>query len=95
MPPDISNDEKDVAAATEPVPDNDIEEKLTECTIRRGADLVLESTFGDQSKAGDFLTDTIVHRRQQKSSLEGSQHQQETAMKENQADTYTIVSDKT
>jgi hypothetical protein len=87
MPPAISM-EKDVATVTEHKHDDDTDRTFNEYTIGRGADSVLESTFENQSKAGDDLTHTILHWRQQKSSLEGKQQQQETANSmEQQADT--------
>jgi hypothetical protein len=52
---------------------------------------VLESTFGDQARSGDVLTDTILHRRQQLSTVKGRQHQQDTTnMMDHQTDTALV-----
>jgi hypothetical protein len=78
--PAISN-EKAEADATEPEhdKDSDTDTTLTNSTTGICAGSVLESKFGDQARAGDVLTAIILHRRQQQSSLEGRQHQQEKA----------------
>jgi hypothetical protein len=72
--------EKDEVAVTEPDHNdgNDTDTTLTDRTTIFVAGLVLDSTFGDQASAGDVITDTILHRRQQRSSVEGRRHQQET-----------------
>jgi hypothetical protein len=72
--------EKDEVDVTEPEhdTDNDTDTTLTDGTTIYVAGSVLESTFGDQARAGDVLTDTMLHRRQQLSSVEWRQHQQET-----------------
>jgi hypothetical protein len=79
-PPAILKDKGEVAAAEPEHNDgNNTETTLTDCTTIYGvAGPVLESTFGDQARYGDALTDTICDRRQQLSSVEGMQQQHET-----------------
>jgi hypothetical protein len=65
IPPAICNDKAD-AAVNDPDHDhdndNDTDTTLTDVTTGRGAGSVLESIFSDQARAGDFLTDNILHR---------------------------------
>jgi hypothetical protein len=93
MPPAILN-EKGEVAATEPEHNdgNDTDTTLTDRSkIYVVAGSVLESTFGDQARAGDALTDTILHRRQQRYSVAGRQYQQETTnVMDHQADTTPV-----
>jgi hypothetical protein len=93
MPPAILKEKGEVAAA-EPKHNhgNDTDTTLTDrTTIYVVARSVPESTFGDQARAGDVLTDTILHRRQQQSSVKGRQHQQETKnVMDHQADTTPV-----
>jgi hypothetical protein len=79
IPPAIFKENAEVAAA-EPEHNNgnDTDTTLTDRTTIYVAGSLLESTFGDQARAGDVLNDTILHRRQQRYRVEGRQHQQET-----------------
>jgi hypothetical protein len=92
-PPAILKEKAEVAAAEPKHNDgNNTDTQFTDRTIIYVAGSVLESTFGDQARAGDVLTEIILHRRQQRSSVEGRQHQQETPnLMDHQADT-TLVS---
>jgi hypothetical protein len=79
------------AAETEHNNGNYTDTALTDRTTIYVAGSVLESTFGDQARAGDVLTDTILHRRQQRSSVARSQQQQETThFMDHQADTTPV-----
>jgi hypothetical protein len=82
----------DVAAAEPEHSDgNNTDTTLTDGTTIYVAGSVRESTFGDQARAGDVLTDTILHRRQQQSSVERRQQQQETThLMDHQADTTPV-----
>jgi hypothetical protein len=76
IPPFLSN-YQDAAAGADP--DNDTTMTLPELISGRGADLVLETTFSDQATAGGVITDTILHKRQQTYSLDGSKNQKDQA----------------
>jgi hypothetical protein len=80
FPPGILKEKGEVAAAE--LEHNDGNNRYTALTDRSTiyvvAGSVLDSTFGDQARAGDVLTNTILHRRQQRSSVSGRHHQQET-----------------
>jgi hypothetical protein len=82
MTPAISKEKADVAATeTEHDNDNDTETTLNDDTTVNVDGWVLESTFGDQARAGDVLTDTILHGHQERSSVEvggGSSKRQQT-----------------
>jgi hypothetical protein len=64
-PPATLKEKGEVAAAeTDHNDGKDTDTTLTDRTPIYVAGPVLESTFGDQARAGDVLTDTILHRRQ-------------------------------
>jgi hypothetical protein len=77
-PPHAILKEKGEVAAADPEHNNgnDTDKTLTDCTTIYVSGSVLESTFGDQARAGDVLTDTILC--QQRYSVKGRQQQQET-----------------
>jgi hypothetical protein len=77
MPPAILKEKGEVAAAEPEHKDGNVTDTtLTDPTTIYVSGSVLESTFDDQTRAGDVLTNTPLHRRQQRSSAEGRQQQQ-------------------
>jgi hypothetical protein len=77
IPPAILKKKAEVAASDPKHHDGNITDTtLTDRTTIYVVGSVLESTFGDQARAGDVLTDTSLHRCQQRSSVEGRQQQQ-------------------
>jgi hypothetical protein len=61
-PPAILKEKAEVSAAeSEHNNGNNTDTQLTDRTTIYVAGSVLESTFGDHARAGDVLTDTILH----------------------------------